>query len=80
MYIVTSLYKITIIIFSHRRLQVKEEDIDRSILFSLLYYIYVNESFHLSSFVRGYHEYQRLWTPRIGEGLVVKQERDNHHD
>jgi len=40
----------------------------------------VSESFHLSSFVRGYHEYQRLWTPRIGEGLVVKQERDNCHD
>jgi len=23
---------------------------------------------------------KRLWTPRIGEGLVVKQERDNRHN
>ena len=39
-----------------------------------------SESFQLSSFVRGYHEYQHLWTPRIGEVLVVKQERDNRYD
>ena len=39
-----------------------------------------SESFHLSSFVRGYHEYQHLWTPSIGEVLVVKQMRDNCHD
>ena len=39
-----------------------------------------SESFNLHSFVRGYHEYKHLWTPSIGEVLVVKQERGNRHD
>ena len=39
-----------------------------------------SDSFKLSSFVRGYHEYKHLWTPSIREVLVVKQERDNQHD
>lgn len=35
-----------------------------------------------SSFVRGYHEYQEIWTPQIGEDLVlnVLAEVDNPYD
>ena len=30
--------------------------------------------------IRGYHVYQRIWTPVIGEILETVRERDNKHD
>ena len=30
--------------------------------------------------VRGYHIYQSIWTPTIGETLICKQEGGNAHD
>ena len=32
------------------------------------------------SYIRGYHEYQAIWTPSIGEMLVLKVEPTNPHD
>ena len=30
--------------------------------------------------MRGYHEYNRVWTPRVGEILLLSGQRDNPHD
>jgi len=38
------------------------------------------EEFTFSSFIRGYHVYQRQWTPTIGEELTCTIEKDNVED
>ena len=38
------------------------------------------DSFELSSYIRGHHVYKDVWTPYIGEELVVKREIGNRHD
>ena len=38
------------------------------------------ETFAFASAVRGYHVYQDVWKPSIGEKLVAKQEFDNPMD
>lgn len=32
------------------------------------------------SVIRGFHVYQEVWTPRLGETLTTKQEEDNPED
>ena len=32
------------------------------------------------SFIRGYHVYQRIWNPELGEVAVTVLEDDNTHD
>ena len=32
------------------------------------------------SVIRGYHVFKEIWTPRLGEILVVSQEAGNAHD
>ena len=39
-----------------------------------------SESLCLESVIRGHHVYKRVWSPRIGEQLVLRHEEDNHHD
>ena len=39
-----------------------------------------SDVFEWSSLVRGHHEYHSVWTPRIGEILLLKRQRDNLHD
>ena len=34
----------------------------------------------LESVVRGHHVYKRIWTPLVGEQLVLKYEEDNNND
>ena len=34
----------------------------------------------VDSAVRGYHVYQSIWTPTIGETLICKREGGNAHD
>ena len=38
------------------------------------------EVFEIHSFIRGYHAYTALWTPTIGEVLLVKPEPTNEKD
>jgi hypothetical protein len=38
------------------------------------------KEFEICSFVRGYHAYQDIWTPIIGEQLVLGREPTNTHD
>ena len=38
------------------------------------------EVLEISSFVRGYHAYLDVWTPAIGEVLLVKPEPTNEKD
>lgn len=33
-----------------------------------------------SSYIRGYHDYQAVWTPSIGEMLLLKVEPTNPYD
>ena len=33
-----------------------------------------------SSYIRGYHDYQAVWTPTIGEMLLLKVEATNPYD
>ena len=33
-----------------------------------------------SSYIRGYHDYQAVWTPTIGEMLLLKVEPTNPYD
>ena len=37
-------------------------------------------TFSVPCFVRGYHVYQRIWSPTIGESLTTAREPDNIHD
>ena len=37
-------------------------------------------TFAVSSYVRGYHAYKDVWTPFIGEALVLEREPDNSED
>ena len=37
-------------------------------------------SYEWSSYVRGYHDYQAVWTPTIGEMLLLKVEPTNPYD
>ena len=37
-------------------------------------------SFTVSSVVRGHHIYKAIWTPFVGEELVVKTEDENEFD
>ena len=39
-----------------------------------------NMEVSVTSCVRGYHEYQDIWTPFIGETLLRGREEDNSHD
>ena len=34
----------------------------------------------IHSFLRSYHAYMEIWTPVVGEMLVVKREPTNRHD
>ena len=38
------------------------------------------EVLEIDSYVRGYHAYQNLWSPVIGESLLVKREPTNSKD
>ena len=38
------------------------------------------EILEIQSYIRGYHEYMEVWTPTIGETLVVKPEPSNEMD
>ena len=41
---------------------------------------YILELLEISSFIRGYHAYQDVWTPMNGESLLVKREPTNVKD
>ena len=36
--------------------------------------------FEFKSYIRGYHAYQDLWTPQLGDVLPIKQEPTNVED
>ena len=38
------------------------------------------EVLEIDSYVRGYHAYQDVWSPVIGESLLVKRESTNSKD
>lgn len=39
------------------------------------------KQYDLDSFVRGYHAYMEIWTPKVGdENICLKSENDNEHD
>ena len=39
------------------------------------------KQYDLDSFVRGYHAYMDIWTPKVGyENLCLKSENENPHD
>ena len=37
-------------------------------------------TFSVPCFVRGYHVYQRIWSPTVGDILITAREPDNAHD
>ena len=37
-------------------------------------------SFRVESYIRGYHVYQRIWNPELGEVVIAVREGDNTHD
>ena len=37
-------------------------------------------AFSVESMVRGYHVYQSIWTPSVGEELLCRKEPGNSHD
>ena len=39
--------------------------------------IVVTVNFDVDSYVKGYHEYKSIWTPKIGEKLQTKREPEN---
>ena len=39
--------------------------------------IVVSTNFEIDSFVKGYHEYKNIWTPKIGETLSTEREPGN---
>ena len=39
--------------------------------------IVVTTNFEIDSFVKGYHEYKNIWTPKIGETLSIEREPGN---
>ena len=39
--------------------------------------IVVTTNFEIDSFVKGYHEYKNIWTPKIGETLSTEREPGN---
>ena len=39
-----------------------------------------SRSFRVESFIRGYHVYQRIWNPEVGEVAVAVLEDGNTHD
>ena len=39
--------------------------------------IVVTTNFEIDSFVKGYHEYKNIWTPKIGETLSAERETEN---
>ena len=42
--------------------------------------IVVTTNFDVDSFVKGYHEYKSIWTPKIGEILSTERESGNLED
>ena len=38
------------------------------------------EEFEITSVVRGHHVYKTIWTPVVGEMLLLKTEDNNEHD
>ena len=42
--------------------------------------IVVTTNFDVDSFVKGYHEYKSIWTPKIGEILLTEREPGNLMD
>ena len=38
------------------------------------------EIFEFNSYVRGYHAYQDLWSPQLGDVLPIEREPTNHED
>ena len=55
--------------------------IDIRRLFNLLAVMETNlQVFEIDSYVRGYHAYMDVWSPVIGETLLVKREPSNVKD
>lgn len=53
------------------------EDIDQEIEVILI----KQKQYDLDSFVRGYHAYMDIWTPKVGdENFCLKSENENPHD
>ena len=40
----------------------------------------VPRSFSSSGVIRGYHMYQKIWTPHVGEKATMVRESGNEHD
>ena len=40
----------------------------------------VPRSFSASGIIQGYHVYQRIWTPHVGEKVTMVREPGNEHD
>ena len=40
----------------------------------------VPRSFSASGLIRGYHVYQRIWTPHVGDKATTVREPGNEHD
>jgi len=38
------------------------------------------EIFEFNSYIRGYHAYQDLWSPQLGDVLPIEREPTNHED
>ena len=38
------------------------------------------DCYEVPSFIRGYHAYQDLWNPSVGQVLRLRKEPDNSHD
>ena len=53
------------------------ENIDQEIEMILI----KQKQYDLDSFVRGYHAYMDIWTPKVGdENFCLKSENENQHD
>ena len=39
--------------------------------------IVVTRNFEIDSFVKGYHEYKNIWSPKIGETLLTERDQGN---
>ena len=38
------------------------------------------DCYEVPSFIRGYHAYQDVWNPRVGQALRLRKEPDNSYD
>ena len=54
-----------------------QQNINNNFNRDTLAYAYAMETFRVRSYIRGYHAYMDIWSPEVGDQLILRREPEN---